>query len=168
MQFALHAPIGRIPHGQAIYSARGTRQAHTYTCSHRFRPTTRLQYEHMFCSYDAPPFAQRLFDGLCLIRSFLLLEDDYGRDWEVAGREPIESPVPVSGMSGKQMPAEGRPARGRHPHRVALQSRLGSRRPGVAMPLEQVCLCPVGGRARAGVSHGSYPSERSCVDHTRN
>ena len=109
----------------------------------------------MFCSTDTPPIAWRLVGGLRLIRSFLLLEDDYDVDWEVDQDEPVESPVFV--------PRWEQQARDDHPHRVALRSRLGARRPGMTAPREQVCLCPVGGRARAGGSHGSFPPDRSCA-----
>ncbi len=114
----------------------------------------------MFCSADTQPFARRLVGGLCLIRSFLLLEDDYVRNWEVDQDEPVESPVSI--------PRWEQQARDEHPHRMALRGGLGTRRPGAAAPREQVCVCPVGGRARAGVSHGSFPLERSCVDTARN
>ena len=109
----------------------------------------------MFCSTDTQPFTRRLAGGLRLIRSFLLLEDDYDVDWEVDQDEPVEPPVSIP--SWKQQ------ARDDHPHRVALRSRSGTRRPGAAAAREQVCVCPVGGRARAGVSHGSSPLERSCA-----
>ncbi|SRR5258708_37553515 len=123
-------------------------------CSCRLRPIAPLPYEHMFCSTDTPPFAQRLFGALHLIRSFLLLEDDYVRDWEVDQDEPAECL-----RSGWE-----EPDRGVHPHRVALRSGLGARRPGVLAPREQVCLCPVSGRARAGVTRGSSPLDRSCAE----
>jgi hypothetical protein len=102
------------------------------------RPEPHLQYEHMFPSTDTPPFARCLLGALQLIRSFLLLEDDYDIDWEVDQDEPIESP-----MCGSRLSAENESNRCNHPHRVALRSRLGARRPGVPAPREQVCLCPL-------------------------
>ena len=128
-------------------------------CSHAFRPTAFLQYEHMFCSSNTPPLARRLLGGLHLIRSFLLLEDDYDVDWEVDQDEPVE-PSQCRWDASERRGLDGRD----HPHRLALRSRLGARRPGAPASPEQVCVCPVGGRARAGVSHGSSPLERSCAD----
>ncbi|MGA9285100.1 MAG: hypothetical protein WBV85_06625 [Solirubrobacteraceae bacterium] len=118
----------------------------------------------MFCSSPAPRLNRRLLGALRLARSFLLLEDDYKVDWEVDQDEPA---VPMRrGLgSDRDEPAEdGHDSMGEgHPHRMALQSRLSVRRPGIVVPHEQVCLCPVGGRARAGVSRGSFLPERSCA-----
>ena len=103
----------------------------------------------MFCSSSAPPLSQRLLGALRLARSLLLLEDDYEVDWEVVQDELAD---------------DGRDSTdGSHPHRMALESRLSARRPGTVVSHEQVCLCPVGGRARAGVSRGSFSPERSCA-----
>ena len=99
----------------------------------------------MFSSIDTPLFARRLFEGLHLIRSFLLLEDDYDVDWEVDQDKPIEWP-----MCGSRLSARNESDRGNHPHRVALSSRLGARRPGVPVPREHVCLCPLPPRERRG------------------
>lgn len=87
----------------------------------------------MFSSTNPSPLARRLFGTLHLIRSFLLLEDGYEVDWEVDRHECEKSPG--SGLEN--------PDRGVHPHRPALQSRLGARRPGAGAPREQVCLCPL-------------------------
>jgi hypothetical protein len=92
----------------------------------------------MFSSTNAPSFARRLLGALHLIRSFLLLEDDYVRDWEVDQDEPGEPSTCRLRSSGWR-----EPDRGDHPHRMALQSRLGTRRPGTPAPREQVCLCPL-------------------------
>ncbi len=122
----------------------------TYTCSHRFRPDRDLQYEQMFPSTDTPPFARSLLRTLHLIRSFLLLEDDYDVDWEVDQGEPIESPICGSRSSGR-----AEMDRGDHPHRVALRSHTGGiRRPGMPVPREQVCLCPLPPR------HGGIGSQQ--------
>lgn len=97
----------------------------------------------MFSSADTPPFARRLLGALNLIRSFLLLEDDYDVDWEVDQDEPIES-------SSCDSRSSGRTEKGRsdHPHRMALPSRLHVRRSGALAPREQVCLCPLPARER--------------------
>ena len=74
---------------------------------------------------------------LAVVRSFLLLEDDCEIDWEVAD-EPIEPSWRGSRSStGIEVDHAG------HPHREALRSRLGDRRPGAGRPREQVCLCPL-------------------------
>jgi hypothetical protein len=95
----------------------------------------------MFPSQDTPPLARRLLGGLRLIRSFLLLEDDYDVDWEV-DRDELE-------MVGRDLREEAwEESEEDHPHRFALRIRLGSRRPGVPAPREQVCLCPLPSRVR--------------------
>jgi hypothetical protein len=92
----------------------------------------------MFPLQDTPPLARRLLGGLRLIRSFLLLEDDYDVDWEV-DRDELEMDEidPDRRETAWEEPWED------HPHRFALRSRLCSRRPGVPAPREQVCLCPL-------------------------
>ena len=121
----------------------------------------------MFCSSPTPPLGQRLLGALRLARSFLLLEDDYEVDWEVDQDElaaPMGRGLESDRSDRDESAGDGYdPAGGNHPHRMALQSRLGPRRPGIVVPDEQVCLCPVGGRARAGVSRGSFSPERSCA-----
>jgi hypothetical protein len=92
----------------------------------------------MFSSTDPPLFARPLLGALRLIRSFLLLEDDYVRDWEVDQDEPAEPSTCRMRSSGWS-----EPDRGDHPHRMALRSGLGARRPGIPVPREQVCLCPL-------------------------
>jgi hypothetical protein len=101
-----------------------------------FRPEADLSYEHMFPRTNTPPLARRLLNALRLIRSFLLLEDDYDVDWEVDWDEPY-SHQPSPHRTAREGPSDD------HPHRVALRSRLGSRRPGAPAPREQVCLCPL-------------------------
>lgn len=135
-----------------------------HTCSHGFRPKPGLQYEHMFCSSPTQRFSRRLVEAAHLVRSFLLLEDDYEVDWEVdqdelavSGRRDVELDLEGSAQDAENSMVED------HPHRVALRSRLSVRRPGIVAPHEQVCLCPVGGRARAGVSRGSFSPQRSCA-----
>ncbi len=120
-----------------------TSQSDTHTRSHAFRPMSYIQYEHMFSPSDTPLFARRLLRGLHLIRSFLLLEDDYDVDWEVDPDKPIEPPI-----CGSRLSARSESNRGDHPHRMALRSRLGARRPGSPVPREQVCLCPLLARER--------------------
>lgn len=99
----------------------------------------------MFSSTDTPPFARRLVAALHLIRSFLLLEDDYDVDWEVDQDEPIESRSRGSRSSGGNETDQSD-----HPHRVALPSRTRVRRVGALAPREQVCLCPLPRRGRLG------------------
>jgi hypothetical protein len=94
----------------------------------------------MFSSTNPSPLARRLFGTLHSIRSFLLLEDDYEVDWEVDLLECGKSPGSVL----------ENPDHGVHPHRRALPSRLGARRPGAGVPREQVCLCPLPPRMNRG------------------
>jgi hypothetical protein len=72
----------------------------THRCSPSFRPGPFLSCEHMFSSLRTSPLAQRTLGALDLARSFLMLEDDYGVDWEVDRNEP-DTPV--------------------HPHRAPLR-----------------------------------------------
>ncbi len=132
-------------------SERPTPGAHA--CSYGFRPKLDLQYEHMFCSSPTQRFGRRLVEAAHLVRSFLLLEDELA----VSGRRNVELDLEGSTQDAENSMVED------HPHRVALRSRLSVRRPGIVAPHEQVCLCPVGGRARAGVSRGSFSPQRSCA-----
>lgn len=106
-----------------------------------FRPRPFLLYEHMFSSTNPTPLKRRALDTLCLVRSFLLLEDDYDVDWEVGQDERIGQ-SPAERERGWLVQTD----RVDHPHRKLLQSRLGSRRAGMLAPREQVCLCPVPAR----------------------
>ncbi len=81
----------------------------------------------MFSSSRTSTLGQRALDALGLVRSFLLLEDDYDVDWEVDREERAEVD---------------------HPHRAALRGRavadrLAHRRPGQLEHRPQVCLSPV-------------------------
>jgi len=67
--------------------------------------------------------APRLVSALRLIRSFLLLEDDYDVDWEVDQDE--------------------------HPHRRTARLERRDRRPGAVSEREQVCSCPLPATRRA-------------------
>jgi hypothetical protein len=58
--------------------------------------------------------------ALRLVRSFLLLEDDYDVDWEVGQDE--------------------------HPHRRTARLQRRDRRPGTIQAREQVCLAAMGGQ----------------------
>jgi hypothetical protein len=78
----------------------------------------------MFCSWRTAQPVQRALDALRLARSFLLLEDDCVRDWEVAGDEPGRGELD-------------------HPHRTPLRGRFVARRPGQPTPAPQVCVTPV-------------------------
>jgi hypothetical protein len=107
-----------------------------------------LQYEHMFSSSHSEtrrPRARRLSSALLLIRSFLLLEDDYDVDWEVDRDERTELlGSDTNGHASVALRSElGGSEGNRHPHRMALQSRLGDRRPGEPASREMVCLCPL-------------------------
>jgi hypothetical protein len=135
----------------------------TNTCSQTVRPQRSLLYEHMFCSSPKPEVPRRLVRTLRLVRSFLLLEDDYEVDWEVDRDERAERPGAAIEGSDGHLGAEENV----HPHRMALRSRLGARRPGIVASAEQVCLCPIGERASAGVSRGSLSPKRSCADAPR-
>ncbi|MGH2879761.1 MAG: hypothetical protein ACRDK4_09185 [Solirubrobacteraceae bacterium] len=61
--------------------------------------------------------------ALRLVRSFLLLEDDYDVDWEVDQDE--------------------------HPHRRPARVAVRDRRPGAVGQREQVCSCPLPTSRRA-------------------
>jgi hypothetical protein len=84
----------------------------------------------MFASTKHSSLAQRTLGALRLTRSFLLLEDDYGVDWEVDLDEPLTQTT--------------------HPHRASLRGpgsrsrRLAKRRPGQIAPARHHCLSPVG------------------------
>jgi len=67
---------------------------------------------------------QRALGALRLTRSFLLLEDDYGVDWEVDDQD--ERPET------------------NHPHRAPLRGRLATRRIGEPAPVQLLCKCPIG------------------------
>jgi hypothetical protein len=80
----------------------------------------------MFSSSRTSTLGQRALGAFGLVRSFLLLEDDYDVDWEV-DQEPVEVD---------------------HPHRAALRGRaitdrLAHRRPGQLESPAQVCLTPM-------------------------
>ena len=111
-----------------------------YMCSPHFRPNGDLQYEHMFPSTETHYRVPRLVVALRLIRSFLMLEDDYDVDWEVDQEERIEPPPAHERHTQTTTTKTDCVA---HPHRMALQSRVGARRPGVPASPEQVCLCPL-------------------------
>jgi hypothetical protein len=136
-------PANRIT--KPITRPRCRHRTDAYTCSRRFCPKPCLQYEHMFSSHDTPQLARRLAGALRLIRSFLLLEDDYGRDWEAGHMEQTEG---LAHCARRAPPEEI--SCGAHPHRVALRSRVGARRQGAGAPREQVCLCPVSPRRDRG------------------
>jgi hypothetical protein len=102
----------------------------------------------MFSSPRTSNLGQRAFGALGLLRSFLLLEDDYEVDWEVGQDELSEVD---------------------HPHRAALRGRaiadrLAQRRPGQPAPRVHVCLCPIGavkpasGRIPARREDGASPA----------
>jgi hypothetical protein len=75
----------------------------------------------MFSSLRTSLLAQRTLGALDLARSFLLLEDDHGVDWEVDRNEPF---TPV------------------HPYRTPLRRRSRARRPGEGAPARQDCITP--------------------------
>jgi hypothetical protein len=149
MQFSLQTPRAPIPHRQAISSDPEDVTDNTYVCSCGVRPMENLQYEHMFSSTHRPqhqrPLLRRLPSALLSIRSFLLLEDDYDVDWEVDRDEQGELVGPdTNGHASVALRSElGGSEGNRHPHRMALQSRLGDRRPGVVAGRELVCVCPL-------------------------
>ncbi len=139
----------------------------TYMCSHRVRPMANLQYEHMFSSIRRSqrrrPLVRRLSSALLLIRSFLLLEDDYDVDWEVDWDDGTKFVGPdTNGHASVALRSElGGSEGNRHPHRTALQSRLGHRRPGETAVQETVCLCPVHRPERRPVETGQLGSRMS-------
>ena len=81
----------------------------------------------MFSPHRTSTLGQRALGAFGLVRSFLLLEDDYDVDWEVGEEEHGEVD---------------------HPHRAPLQARAAAsrgarRRPGQPLPSAHVCLSPV-------------------------
>jgi hypothetical protein len=128
----------------------------THTSVRGFRPKRCLSYEHMFSSPNTPPLLHRLLEALRLVRSFLLLEDDYDVDWEVDWDEPDGSSPAYSAVRAP-LPAYVEPpaytttspalmcvgmARRESTQRVS-RSRLQARRRGAIVPSEQVCMCPL-------------------------
>jgi hypothetical protein len=114
------------------------------TRSQSFRPQALLAYEHMFPSLRTSTLAQRTLGALDLARSFLMLEDDHGVDWEVDRNEPF---TPV------------------HPHRAPLRRRFRARRPGERPPALQDCISPTfygqpDSRRNAGATRESEFSAR--------
>jgi hypothetical protein len=156
MQLSLQVLRLPIRHRQAISGLwRATRRGYVRVFVW-FRPMGNLRYEHMFSSTRQPrhreSVAGRLCSAVLLIRSFLLLEDDYVRDWEVAEDERGEF---VGGDTSGHSPGALRSELGGsegngHPHRMALRSRLRDRRPGEVAANELVCVCPVAPRERRG------------------
>jgi len=67
----------------------------------------------MFSPHRTSTLGQRALGAFGLVRSFLLLEDDYDVDWEVGEEERVEVD---------------------HPHRVALQARATAHAAPVAGP----------------------------------
>lgn len=106
---------------------------------------------------------RRFSSALLLFRSFLLLEDDYEVDWEVDWDEGTElAGSETNGHAYVALRSElGGSEGNRHPHRVALQSRLGDRRPGVVAGRELVCVCPLPPRERRVVEGGQRGSRMS-------
>jgi hypothetical protein len=126
-------------------------------------PTVRTHVPFYAPTAKPEQVVRRLSSALLSIRSFLLLEDDYVRDWEVdrdergafaGGDTSGHSPVALR-------PELGGPGGDGHPHRVALQSRLGHRRPGAVPGTELVCVSPVPPRERRRVEAGQRGSRMS-------
>jgi hypothetical protein len=95
----------------------------------------------MFSPRRTSKARRRTLDALGLIRSFLLLEDDYDVDWEVGQDELGEVD---------------------HPHRAALRAKMAvdrpaHRRPGQGASRSHICLSPVDQPAR---SHQRRPARR--------
>ncbi len=102
----------------------------------------------MFSPKRTSKLGQRALDALGLVRSFLLLEDDYDVDWEVDQEERFEVD---------------------HPHRAALRrgavaERLAHRRPGQLEAPPQVCISPI---ARNGSARGRVVARRADSAHSR-
>ena len=114
-------------------------------------------------SQHRAPFVRRLTSALLLIRSFLLLEDDCDVDWEVEWDEGTKLVGrDTSGHASVALRPELGGSEGEgHPHRMALQSRLGDRRPGEATQREAMCLCPVPRRERRPIEAGQRGSRMS-------
>jgi hypothetical protein len=111
--------------------------------------------------------APRLIGALRLVRSFLLLEDDYDVDWEVDqderrhGLGVVDGPFADGAATGEWRPWS--PLDRQHPHRRSARVQLGERRPGSVAAREQVCACPLpapGGRAPVN-QRGTTPVNQS-------
>jgi hypothetical protein len=89
----------------------------------------------MFPSTRTSTVRQRALGALGLVRSFLLLEDDYDVDWEVDQDERATVD---------------------HPHRAPLRGELGRTRPGQLARAPQHCVSPVLRIAGARVAAPRY------------
>jgi hypothetical protein len=118
--------------------------ADTYVCSYASVRSHAYLYEHMFPRSTPSPLTRRVHNALSLARSFLLLEDDYVRDWEVAGDEPGQDRSKIDGISDR-LARERAPMHHPHPHphRTTLRGRSTRVRAGAPAQAPQVCLCPV-------------------------
>lgn len=120
-----------------------------YVCSYAFVRASAYLYEHMFPRSTSSPLTRRARSALSLARSFLLLEDDYVRDWEVAD-EPDQDRSKIDGISDRHA-RERAPVH--HPHRTALRGRSARVRAGEPAQPPQACLCPVEHSSTAAVRH---------------
>jgi hypothetical protein len=90
--------------------------------------------------------ASRLIGALRLIRSFLLLEDDYDVDWEVGQDGPYGDMGVTVGSFVDGPTREWRswsPLDREHPHPRTMHVDRRERRPGSVRTREQGCSCPL-------------------------
>ncbi|HEX3691853.1 MAG TPA: hypothetical protein VHU13_00800 [Solirubrobacteraceae bacterium] len=102
--------------------------------------------------------ASRLIGALRLIRSFLLLEDDYDVDWEVDRDEPHGDMHVVDGAFADRRTRERQvwsPLDREHPHRRIGRVERRARRSGSVQEREHVCACPL------PIRRGSTPANQS-------
>lgn len=121
----------------------------------------------MFPPSNTARVAPRLVGALRLIRSFLLLEDDYVHDWEVGQDEqrrgaggPFggDPDGPWHAADREPAPVEAHP----HPHSRRARVPQRERRPGAIAAREQVCACPLPPLpARRESGEPSAPAQRS-------
>jgi hypothetical protein len=104
----------------------------------------------MFPWSTPSPLTRHTRNALSLARSFLLLEDDYVRDWEVAGTEPGQRDArgwaqthDAGNELSRRDVVDTRGASGLHPHQTPLRGRSARERAGQPPPAGQVCLCPL-------------------------
>jgi hypothetical protein len=132
LQPRLHPDVARFGSTEPLLPLGGS----PYACSQGFRPRASLACEHMF-SRGTSRLTQHALAAAGLIRSFLLLEDDLGVDWEVDGQEDSgEGHAAAAALHGRKLT---RPVR--------------ARRPGAPAARAHVCLSPIGG-------HGGHDQVR--------
>ena len=144
-------PLQRRNRTLALRCAIARSCRNTYVCSLASVRAWTYRYEHMFPRRNPSPLTRRAQTALSLARSFLLLEDDYVRDWEVASDEQAgRDRSKIDGIS--ERPAHERASVAHppvahpsiaHPHRVSLRGRSARVRAGQPTPASHACVSPI-------------------------